>query len=126
MGHHSKTYPRKYNYNDSINKNLIIIKHEEDFGIINNFYLSPKEREEKNHKKNALSDIAITPILPNNNKIEEKNWNEIIKYIKNEEIEIPTQKTTEENKSKKDIHTKMSLFQMSNSTWNKLTKKLSP
>ena len=106
MGHHSKTYPRKYNYNDSINNNLIIIKHEEDFGIINNFYLSPKEREEKNHKKNALSDIAITPILPNNNKIEEKNWNEIIKYIKNEEIEIPTQKTTEENKSKKDKETK--------------------
>ena len=106
MGHHSKTYPRKYNYNESINNNLIIVKHEEDFGIINNFYLSPKERDEKNHKKNALSDIAITPILPNNNKIEEKNWNEIIKYIKNEEIEIPTQKTTEENKSKKDKETK--------------------
>ena len=106
MGHHSKTYPRKYNYNDSINNNLIIIKHEEDFGIINKFYLSPKEREEKSHKKNAISDIAITPILPNNNKIEEKNWNEIIKYIKNEEIEIPTQKTTEENKSKKDKETK--------------------
>ena len=102
MGHHSKTFPRKYNYNDSINNNLIIVKHEEDFGIINNFYLSPKESDEKNHKKNALTDIAITPILPTNNKIEEKNWNEIIKYIKNEEIEIPTQKTTEENKSKKD------------------------
>ena len=102
MGHHSKTYPRKYNYNDSINNNLIIVKHEEDFGIINNFYLSPKESDEKNHKKNALTDIAITPILPTNNKIEEKNWNEIIKYIKNEELEIPTQKTTEENKSKKD------------------------
>ena len=102
MGHHSKTFPRKYNYNDSINNNLIIVKHEEDFGIINNFYLSPKESDEKNHKKNALTDIAITPILPTNNKIEEKNWNEIIKYIKNEEIEIPTQKTNEENKSKKD------------------------
>ena len=105
IGHHSKTFQRRYNYNDSINNNnLIIIKHEEDFGIINNnnLFLSPKEREEsKKHKKNILSDIAITPIAQNI-KMEEKNWNDIITYFKNEEIEIQTDKRKEKSKSQKD------------------------
>jgi len=101
MGHHSKTFPRKYNNNDSINNILIIPKHEEDFNIINtNLFLSPKDRDENSHSKNVRSDIAITP----NIKLEDKNWNEIIEYIKNEEIEIPTQKKPEkiENKNKKE------------------------
>jgi hypothetical protein len=82
---------------------LIIIKHEEAFGIINNnnLFLSPKEREEKKHKKNILSDIAITPITQNI-KMEEKNWNDIITYFKNEEIEIQTDKREEKNKNQKD------------------------
>jgi hypothetical protein len=105
IGHHSKTFQRRYNYNDSINNNnLIIIKHEEDFGIINNnnLFLSPKEREEsKKHKKNILSDIAITPIAQNI-KMEEKNWNDIITYFKSEEIEIQTDKRKEKSKSQKD------------------------
>ena len=94
IGHHSKTYPRKMkNDNESVNnvnQLLIIPKHEEDFNIINNnMFLSPKERvEEKNR-----SDIAKTP----NIKFEERNWNEIIEYIKNEEIEIPTQKKSKIN-----------------------------
>ena len=102
IGHHSKTFPRRYNYNDSINNN-IIIKHEEDFGIINNnnLFLSPKEREESKHKKNILSDIAITPIAQNI-KMEEKNWNDIITYFKNEEIEIQTDKRKEKSKNRKD------------------------
>ena len=90
IGHHSKTFPRKYNnYKDSNNSALIIPKHEEDFNIINNkIFLSPKERESKIHIKNNRSDIATTSAI----KFEDKNWNEIIEYIKNEEIEIPTQK----------------------------------
>ena len=99
MGHHSKTFPRKYkNYNEQDNNILIIPKHEEDFHILNtNMFLSPKDREEHKHIKNVRSDIAITP----NIKFEDKNWNEIIEFIKNEEIEIPTQKNIKlKNQSK--------------------------
>ena len=90
IGHHSKTFPRKFkNYTDSNKSALIIPKHEEDFNIIHNkLFLSPKERDNKINIKNNRSDIAITPAI----KFEDKNWNEIIEYIKNEEIEIPTQK----------------------------------
>jgi hypothetical protein len=106
MGHHSKTFPRKYINSDSINNILIIPKHEEDFNIINkidpNMFLSPKEREENKHIKSMRSDIAITP----NIKLEDKNWNEIIEYIKNEEIEIPTQKKSENLENQKKVETK--------------------
>ena len=102
IGHHSKTFPRKYkNYKDSNNSALIIPKHEEDFNIINNkIFLSPKERDNKAYIKNNRSDIAITPAI----KFEDKNWNEIIEYIKNEEIEIPTEKRM---KKKNEIDGKM-------------------
>ena len=93
MGHHSKSFPRKYNYNDLINNNLIIIKHEEDFGIINkNLFLSPKEREENKHKKNLPVDIALTPIDAANNKYDDGKWNDVNKIFRNEEILISTQK----------------------------------
>ena len=97
IGHHSKTLPRKYqSYNESNNSTLIIPKHEEDFNIINKkFFLSPKERQEI-VIKNIRSDIAVTP----RPKFEDKNWNEIIEYIKNEEIEIPTQKRVKNIKIK--------------------------
>ena len=100
IGHHSKTFPRKYkNYNESNNSTLIIPKHEEDFNIINKkFFLSPKDREEI-ILKNIHSDIAITPRA----KFEDKNWNEIIEYIKNEEIEIPTQKRVKNTKNKQEF-----------------------
>ena len=111
MGHHSKTFPRKYkNYKD-FNNILIIPKHEEDFNIINtNMLLSPKGLEDKTDIKNIRSDIATTP----NIKLEDKNWNEIIELIKNEEIEIPTQKNIEKKnqteiqpKEKKEISTQI-------------------
>ena len=101
IGHHSKTFPRKLkNYTDSNNSTLIIPKHEEDFNIINNnkLFLSPKEREEKTHKKNVRSDNAITTGI----RLEEKNWNEIIEYMKNEEIEIPTQKRIKNGETQKE------------------------
>ena len=92
IGHHSKTFPRKYkNDNDSVNVNNNLITHEDDFIIMNQnlLLLSPKDKDEnKNRHKKLRSDIAKTP----NIKFEDKNWNEIIEYIKNEEIEIPTQK----------------------------------
>ena len=102
IGHHSKTLPRKYkNHRDYINTTALIIpKHEEDFNIINNkTFLSPKAINDKKHIKNASSEIAITP----NIKFEDKNWNEIIEYIKNEEIEIPTQKNLRNIKTKKEF-----------------------
>ena len=101
IGHHSKTFPRKYkNYNEYINTTALIIpKHEEDFNIINNkMFLSPKVNGDQKHVINARSDIAVTP----NMKFEDKNWNEIIEYIKNEEIEIPTQKNLRNIKNKKE------------------------
>ena len=102
IGHHSKTLPRKYkNHRDYINTTALIIpKHEEDFNIINNnkTFLSPKVINDKKHIKNASSEIAITP----NIRFEDKNWNEIIEYIKNEEIEIPTQKNIRNIKNKKE------------------------
>jgi hypothetical protein len=109
MGHHSKTLNRKYNYNDSDNN--ILIKHEEHFNIINtNSFLSPKERLKNKVNNTNRSDIAITP----NIKFEDKNWNEIIEFIKNEEIEIPTtQKNLEkiqnqdDKKETKDIATEI-------------------
>ena len=100
IGHHSKTLPRKFkNYIDSNNSTLIIPKHEEDFNIINNkLYLSPNENKGKTHMKNIASDNAIT----SGNRLEDKNWNEIIEYIKNEEIEIPTQKRMKKIKLQKE------------------------
>ena len=101
IGHHSKTFPRKYkNYNEYINTTALIIpKHEEDFNIINNkMFLSPKVNGDQKHVINARSDIAVTP----NMKFEDKNWNEIIEYIKNEEIEIPTQKNLKNIKKIKE------------------------
>ena len=116
IGHHSKTFPRKYNnYNDNTDNNILIIpKHEEDFIIINtNSFLSPKDRDQDNHIKNIRSEIAKKP----NIKFEDKNWNEIIEFIKNEEIEIPTQnniekssqqnKNIDQNKETKEIATEI-------------------
>ena len=101
IGHHSKTFPRKNkSYKETDNNILIIPKHEEDFNIINtNFFLSPKEKKENKHIKNIRSDIAISP----NIKFEDKNWNEIIELIKNEEIEIPTQNSSEKIKKQNKI-----------------------
>ena len=117
IGHHSKTFPRKYkNYNYSINSSTLIIpRHEEDFNIINNkLFLSPKDREDKMHIKNNRSDIAITPGIKfdekekdkDKDKDKDKNWNEIMEYIKNEGIEIPIKKNNEINIDNKDYKNK--------------------
>ena len=95
MGHHSKTFQRKYQYKYSEDNNeLIIPKHEEEFNIINtnpNIYLSPKE----NIDKKFSQEIAITP----NNRYQEKNWNDFNENIKNEEISFKYN-----NKNKKDYN----------------------
>ena len=121
IGHHSKTFPRKYKTdNDSNNTNnniLIIPKHEEDFIIMNNnLLLSPKDKDEtkKVHKKNR-SDIAKIPDI----KFEDKNWNEIIEYIKNEEIQIPTQKKGISDKKVNEKDKKNKIFDVLEKEKNK-------
>ena len=91
IGLHSKTFQRNYKNNEY--SNLIIPKREEEFNIIDNINInsSPKDIS----TKKIIDEIKITP----NEKIinENKNWNEINKHIKNEEIYINKIDDTKDN-----------------------------
>ena len=81
IGHLSKTFQRRNNENEYLNNNLITPKHEEDFIILNKFY-TPKENIDTNISRQK------TGISTNCKKIPIKNWNDLNKSIKNEEILI--------------------------------------
>jgi len=99
LGLRSKTFQRKYKYNDG--NMLIIPKHEEQFNIIDNKenYLSPKGN------KNINNEIALTPI----NKIQ--NWNKINEHVKNEEISYKNKDKSELSKIIDDKENKINLLQ---------------
>ena len=87
IGHQCKTFQRNNKYNEDNNIMSIIPKHEEQFFIIDNKEIFSSPKEIYNKKMNNV--IAITPS-------DNKNWNEINEYIKNEEISY-------KNKNKNDF-----------------------
>ena len=84
IGHHSKIFQR--NHKDTDDNILIIPKREEEFNIIDNININSSP-------KKITDVIAITPNDRYLNK--NKNWNEINKHIKNEEILIPNSNESE-------------------------------
>ena len=91
IGHHSKTFQRNNKYTED--SGLIIPKHEEEFNIIDNLNINSSPREI--NSKQIINEIAITPNERYINK--NKNWNEINKHIKNEEIYINKNNDSKEN-----------------------------
>ena len=89
IGHHSKTFQR--NNKNTEDSNLIIPKHEEEFNIIDNININPSPKKIK--IKKITDEIPITP----NERYLNKNWNEINKHIKNEEIYINNNNNTKDN-----------------------------
>ena len=105
LGHNSKTFQRKYKYSED--NTLMIPKKEEEFKIIDNkeILLSPKE----NGNKKISEDIAITP---NNRYLNKnKNWNEMNKHIKNDELSYKNKNKTDYMKIINDKENEINLLQ---------------